>query len=418
MSPSWKNPFDHAYTYTFEDFLAHQEKRHFYSARGKHKVPLPTPEQRAVQQNQFKMQQAKESELIASEAKKGRRVGYYTYSKYGFYHALCYCPDTSAKLASSATGDRHPDIKLTTELPGPNLGGVERQESSRKRPASSMEGLNADPGVVSLPEVADVVRLARRPVGRPRQYPLHPPAVARPFSSLGTAVSEAGELILGEGHHNGLFKHRRRTSNSRCLDLAATTVCNEKAPNPKTCEEQMLIHTDFMQPCENTEAHLTEEGGARQVCSECIDNAHNMLLTRRPDLMKSSLLPLCKDCTRFIKAKYPYPCGHDGCTCPLMNPINPPNYKSGRWLCLNCRTTELELAQRRRATEEEWRRGLIGAGFVDGKIETVFIGRKCPCGGNVAGRELDEGAEGCAMRCAGCYGHWHSGNTVATLTGK
>ena len=83
--------------------------------------------------------------------------------------------------------------------------------------------------------------------------------------------------------------------------------------------------------------------------------------------------------------------GYDGCVCPRQP-------GRGVWLCFECRYKELNLVRLKKEVEEEWRRGVVGVGVMDGVIETALVGMTCWCG-----KPLEMGVGG-AERCAGCLG--------------
>jgi hypothetical protein len=143
-----------------------------------------------------------------------------------------------------------------------------------------------------------------------------------------------------------------------------------------------------------------------RVCEGCVDMAQRTFESNFPALLERMWLPLCIGCTTKAKGNISSGVGFTGCRCPLDDPNSEGEREKhtrgvGKLWCRDCRRKELERARLEYDTEVEMRRGPVGVGVDEGKIETLSIGVVCLCG-----HGLPDGPtpQGCSKRCGGCGG--------------
>ena len=395
----------------------------------------PTAERKAKRDEWLASVKDNHAGIIAQEeARSGLEVAYYTNTETREYRVLSYSPSIRDRALSGEVFPKGLRGDLAKKIPGytaPKVrgrggGALDDSKKNRKRShsAGDTEGVEATEAArASTPNGYPAVA-EHRPGGRPPKR-LRIEATSTKATSSAPTTTELNPTPPESVSSERIVVYQRRPNAS--VDTGTDTDpnhfpslpswhCEESCPHPVTGQEQLILaHGGKVLPCGNSPKHDPQKKGERKpVCQQCVLAGHQLIQTHCPYLLTSALLPLCIGCTQEAKTKYPSVNGYNGCICPLQLPPETSsrnNTQQNSWnFCLRCRVQWLEHTNIRLVAEEEFRRGIVGVGIVNGKKETVFLGRVCICGQHLGGMPFsDDGFEGCAKRCAGCGGIWHAG---------
>ncbi|MCJ1475186.1 hypothetical protein MMC13_003846 [Lambiella insularis] len=369
----------------------------------------PTPHQKARKNDQIAGLRAVHAMVRNKERARGLEVGYTTNTQTDEYRVFTYSPAVRDKVAKGEISAEilKPGIRdpVSSKLAAGEASGATRKTiTGQKR--SYGESMSGSGEVAIRRKGMLTPEPERRALGRPRKRPHIAPPSTEPSSS--TTTSSQGlfnrpDLVPGSRMEEA---YARQPELLRLVAHAHS--CQEKCPHPTTGEEEITSHSGIIQQCSNHQSHAQRH----LVCEQCITTGHQLILAHKPHLLDSAFLPVCEDCTAMVKAAHPSPKGHNGCRCPTSAytlPKEKPT-KFVEWMCLKCRVRELEKVSTSKQWDEEARRGIVGAGIVNGKVETVMLGTVCMCGKQLGGvTGSGEGVAGCAKRCAACGGFWCAG---------
>lgn len=351
------------------------------------------------------------------EKARGLDTGYYTNTETDEYRVFTYSPAVRQKVLSGEISIRRlkPGLRRhIREFAHLLMALAEDSDTTRavtigrKRPYMYFDTLAQEGEVTVARSGLLTPEPEHRPVGRPRKRPLIAPAPAE--ASSVTVTSSLAHFPRPELVPGSLMENVYEDQPGIVRLVAYASRCQEEYFDPTTGDEEITTHSGVVQPCIRHECHEK----LYMVCEQCITTGHRHIHAHWPHLLEPALLPVCKDCTATVKAAYPGPTGYNGCTCPTSayTLVTETPAKTVRWLCITCRISELEKVPTSKALDEEARRGIVGAGIVEGKPETVMLGRLCCCGKQLGGIPLSgDGIEGCAKRCSACAGFWHGGTT-------
>ena len=367
----------------------------------------------------------------------GFEIGFYTNTETREYRVLSYSPSVRERVLAGEVFPKPLRIELLQGIPGytqpkpETLDGCTSPagKKSRKRSHSAAEAGDTDAVDATTTAIppGNPLLAERRPVDRPRKRPATETIVLGATSSfppIGTPKARPlgsvspKHIVEDQPCPNTCPGTRTDDDRNQPQDPPSLT-CEEGYPHPMAGWYQLApAHGGRVSPCGNESAHDPENKGVRKwICRQCIVAGHALIQKKRPHLLTPAFLPLCIGCTKEAKVKFPSATAYHGCKCPLQLRPEVPSGETSRqkpWsFCLQCRLQWLEQKNIRLAAEEEVRRGIVGAGVVKGKAETIFFGRTCVCGKHLGGMPFsDDGMEGCAKRCAGCGGIWHAGTTA------
>ncbi|MCJ1400850.1 hypothetical protein MMC11_004059 [Xylographa trunciseda] len=402
------------------------------------KMAAQAAARKANRDKQIASAKDKHARLIAQEETRvGFEVGYYTNTETREYRVLSYSPSVRDRVLGGEVFPKELRRELLRMIPGYTEPILENQidrtsndgKKSRKRSHSALgtTDTNAKDAVATVTLEGHPIDAEQHPVGRPRKRLTVEITYTEATSSLPTITapnltpprSVSPESTVENQRDSPASIDKEIHPDCRHFPKPPFRPCEESCPHPVTGQEQlMLAHGGRVLPCANLKRHDPQmEQEYKPVCQQCIVAGHELLQAYRPYLLTPALLPLCKDCTQEAKAKYPSTTGYNGCSCPLQLPSTLRSRKDTEprfWnFCLRCRVQWLERTSVRLVAEEEFRRGIVGAGVVKGKAKTIFHGRLCICGKHLGGTPFsDDGLEDCAKRCAGCGGIWHAGTST------
>ncbi|MCJ1437195.1 hypothetical protein MMC27_006581 [Xylographa pallens] len=397
---------------------------------------LPNAERKARRDALIVAHKDKHARVIAQELRRvGLEVGYYTNTETREYRTLSYSPNVRQRVLAGEVFPKDLRIELIRVIPGytqPKPQALDGCTSPpdlkkrRKRSHSAVEGgeTDATDAATTARPLGHPLLAERRPVGRPRKRPATGTIVVQATSSLPT-------IITPNATPQGSVSPKDTVEDQPCPTVRCYTstdddrnhspgppspTCEESCPHPVTGKEQLALeHGGRVYPCGNRSKHDPQnEGVVKWICRQCVVAGHELIQTRRAHLLTPAFLPLCATCSQEAKVKNPSTTAFNGCKCPLQVPPEVPSGNTSQQnhlsYCLRCRVRWLEQTNIRLMAEEKVRRGIVGAGIVKGKTETIFLGRMCVCGQHLGGMPFsDDGMEGCAKRCAGCGGIWHAG---------